>query len=416
MPEAHTIAEMIPQPVLGPDDKYVKKSGREIYEELSITGLNRSPIEILTSFIIADSTLSDASPVWILPGDVEAKRSEKHTWKQRGGKPLNGSIWPEIPLEKMCEHALVDGSFALRLISEKEMQGNEKLDEPYEFLPDCIEIHRRLVTQELRDKDGHLNGITRVWQQTNTDWVTRDVKNYAQTNEQVLNTARYPLEAFYPHPYGKGILFPNQKTFRRLEEIEEGVRANTGPAALSLIVTGYAGDWKRAQDTFAKGAKVIGIPGSANVTRVAANNTTSDLLQSKGGLVRGYLQNMHLIEVSETSTMSGRARKLAMMPMLNYVALIRTMLDDIYEFMGYEVHWGGLDVADPEELTAQLDFLERGRSGQYLSVEECATMARALYGLTGKPMGTLEEPEPEPEPEIVPDENMNPTDTGVTEQ
>ena len=30
MPEAHTIAEMIPQPVLGPDDSYVKKSGREI--------------------------------------------------------------------------------------------------------------------------------------------------------------------------------------------------------------------------------------------------------------------------------------------------------------------------------------------------------------------------------------------------
>ena len=384
MPQSLNITD-VPQPVLGADQEYKERTGREIYEELSITGLNRSPIETLNAFTTADSEITSSG----------------------------ASIWPEIPLAEICEYILVDGSFVIRYIGEEfDPELGYIPDKPYVFLKDCVEIHYRFIVQPLRNERGVLTGITRVYTKGDTSWLVQNIKGYGSSNPQVVETVNYPLEYIVAYPYGKGLLFYNQKTFRRLEEIEEGVRANTGPAALSLIVTGYAGDWKRAQDTFAKGAKIIGIPGSATVTRVAANNTTSDLLQDKNGLLRDYTHNMHLIEVSEASNMSGKSRIIAMKPMLNYVTTIRTVMDEVYALLGYEVTWGGLDVTDTSEKIAELDFLERGKKALLLSIQEFMRMARALFGLKGEPEGDLEEPEPEPE--IVPDENMNPMNTGET--
>ncbi len=286
----------VPQPVLSPDSIYVEITGREVFEEISISGLNRSPIEILTAFITADSTI-----------------------EQTGA-----TVWPEIPTEKICENVLVDGSIAMRYT------GDEKADEPYVFLRDCVEIHRSLIVQKLRDDRGRVTNVTRVYEKTESEWIVKDVTGYGTGHELVQSTESYPLEMILSYPYGEGLLYYNQKTYRRLEEIEESLRQQTGPASLSLIVTGYAGDWPKAQDTFAKGAKIIGIPGNADVHRVSANNTADQLMRSSLDLMQKYLKNMHLVEVSETSTMSGKSRKLAMMPMLNYVNTIRMVLDEIY--------------------------------------------------------------------------------------
>ena len=343
-----TTMEGIPQPVLSPDQQYTEVSGRKIFEELSITGLNRAPIETLTAFITADSEMN-----------------------QKGA-----TVWPEVPLADVCQQILVDGSFAMRYT------GDEKADKPYLFLRDCLEIHRYKIVQRLRDEADHLTDIHRVYEKGEKSWTVRDVKGYGSQYPQTINTETYPLEAVLAYPYGKGLLYYNQKTFRRLEEIQESIRANTGPAALSLIVTGYTGDWKRAHDTFTTGARVIGIPGNADVHRVASNNTTSDLLANDAQLLPTYLENMHLVKVSETAQISGKSRIIAMKPMLNYVQTIRTVLDEVYAMLGYEITWGGLDVTDTAEKVAELDFLKRGYDERILSEQEYRQKSRALYGLT----------------------------------
>lgn len=352
-----TLQESIPQPVLSPDQKYAPVPGRQIFEELSITGLNRAPIETLTAFITADSEMN----------------------------PKGATMWPEVPLADVCQHLLVDGSFAMRYT------GEEKADQPYLFLRDCLEIHRFKIVQRLRDEADHLSNIMRVYERGEKNWTVSDVRGAGSQSPQTIRSETYALDLVIAWPYGKGLLWWNQKTFRRLEEIQESIRANTGPAALSLIVTGYTGDWKRAQDTFTSGAKVIGIPGKADVHRVAANNTTSDLLQNEGQLLPTYLENMHLFKASETLAISGKSRIIAMKPMLNYVTTIRTVLDKVYALLKYETTWGGLDVTDTSEKVAELDFLKRGYDERILSEEEYRQKSRALYGLTDKPERDIEQ-------------------------
>lgn len=346
-----SLAESIPQPVLSADQEYAPISGRRIFEQLSITGLNRAPIETLTAFITADSQMN-----------------------QKGA-----TIWPEVPLAEVCEHILVDGSFAMRYTDDL------KADKAYLFLRDCLEIHRLKIVQRLRDEADYLTNIHRVYEKGEKNWTISDTKGYGSQSPQTINTETYPLEAVIAYPYGKGLLWWNQKTFRRLEEIQESIRANTGPASLSLIVTGYTGDWKRAHDTFTQGAKVIGIPGNADVHRVAANNTTQDLLSNNSQLSPTYIENMHMVNVSETLAISGKSRIIAMKPMLNYVTTIRTVLDEVYAMLGYEISWGGLDVTDTGEKVAELDFLKRGYDERILDESEYRQKARALYGLTDEP-------------------------------
>lgn len=350
MPESIGILDTVATPAYKESD-YKVVTGRQIYEEISLTGINRSVICSLCAFITGEADMK-------LTGE---------------------SVWPMIPPDKLAEYFLVDGSFALRLISEKEMKADEKLDDPYEFLTDLKEVHRRLVTQQLRDPDDKLTDVTRVWQQTNTNWLVRDVKNYGLENEQILATNHYPLEMFLPYPNGFGVLYWNQFTYRRIEEIEQSIRQQTGKAALSLILTGYMGDIKQAQQAFATGSEIVHIPGNPTVTRVASTSTADQLMRSGDKLMLLFLKNTHQVEISETATLSGVARRLAMTPMLHYIRMVQRQIQDVYETLGYELSLRGINIMTPEERGAELDFLKRGRDENHLNEEEYRTAAKALY-------------------------------------
>jgi len=332
MPEQKFISDYAAIPV-GTSD-YPELTGREIFEEQSYTGLNKSTPETLEAFIAGDSEI----------------------------KPVGNPEWPLIPVEVMSEQLLVDGSFALRLMPETE-------DELYLFLRDCVTIKKRLVVQRIRDEKGHITEIVRVYQKTEKDWLVRDIKNYGGDHEQTVERWVYPLDAFIAYPHGKGILEPNRKTYQRIEEIEEGIRAQTGPASLSLIVTGYLGDVKKAQETFNKGAQIVYVPGNATVTRVASNNTADQLIKEGDKLIKLWLKNTHVVEISETSTMSGVARRLAMTPMLHFVKLIRNSLIEIYDMIGYTIDFGGLGILTPMEIEEELELLKRGRDEGFIDEE-----------------------------------------------
>lgn len=352
MPQSRGITDSVVKPAWKEDD-YKIVSGRELYEEHSLTAINRSVINSLTAFITGESSM----------------------------EPIGSTEWPEVPADAMTEYFLVDGSWALRLISEQEMAKNEKLDHSYEFLKDLIEVHKRLVLQGTRDKEtGELTDVTRVWQQRANDWIVRDVKNYGQTNEQVISTIeKYPLDAFVPHPSGKGLLYWNQFTYRRIEEIEQGIRQQTGKAALSLILSGYMGDVNQAREALAKGGEVIHVPGNPQITRWASSSTTDQLMKNGEQFLRLFLKNTMQIEISETAAVSGVSRRLAMTPMLHYVRQQQAKIKAVYETIGYELSLKGMNIMTPEERSAELDFLKRGRDEQIITPEQYMQSAQALY-------------------------------------
>lgn len=349
-PQDKHISESIPTPVKT-DDGFRMMSGREIYNQISLTGINRAIIDSLTAFIVGESQI----------------------------KRIGNSPWPEIPPDAMCEHYLVDGSFAIRIMSEEEMAKNEKLDNNYEFLTDLKEVHKRLVVQILRDSNGTPTNVSRVWQRTEIDWVVRDVENYGAKAQRVLATERYPLEAFLPYPGGYGIIFWNQYTYQRIEEIEYNIRKQTGKASLQFFLTGYLGNVEQARTEIAGGGEIIHLPGNPTITRAASSGTTDQLERDGLKLMALFLKNTHQVEISETSTMSGVSRRLAMTPMLHYIKLVQVKLQEIYETIGYNMKTQGLRITTPDERSAELDFLQRGLHEGIIDQETYNTSAEALY-------------------------------------
>ena len=235
------------------------------------------------------------------------------------------------------------------------------------------------MVQGIRDKDGHITNVKRVWQKTEKDWLVRDVENYGMTGEIVKDTNRYPLDAFHPYPAGKGLLYWNQYTYRRIEEIEQSIRQQTGKAGLSIILTGYMGDIDQARKAFATGSEIVHVPGNPTITRVGSTGTTDQLMSNGDQMMRLFLKNTHQIEISETANISGVARRLAMTPMLHYIKLKQKQIKAIYEVLGYDLSLHGINIMTPAERAAELDFLNRGLAEGHLEQPEYKNMASALY-------------------------------------
>src|SRR3990167_1351594 len=331
---------------------YPEQTGREIFEELSLTGLNRAPVTTLSSFI-------------------------------ETGYEVVGEPRIQIEVEEMISHLLVDGAFAIlskEIVSEKELR---ELWKDYKILTDLKRVSESEIIESLKDQNGVPNKISRVYQLQGETWIVRDVKYLGhEKKEIVVNEVKYPKDAIIPvvnNIEPRGILYPNQHTYHRLEEIEMGLRHQTGPASLSLIVSGYVGDITKAHNTFSGGNKVVFVPGNATVTRVAANNTADQLMRNGALLMRLYFRNTHVIDDSEATVLSGVSRRLLMTPMLAFIESMRGILKDFYESLGAILTFGGIQILAPEEREAELRGLTSARELGILNEAQFKARAEALY-------------------------------------
>jgi hypothetical protein len=339
-------------------------TGRQMFNTLSITGLNRTPETILSAFITTDFK-------------AEIKNKEH-------ADPVNPEN-PVISVDEMTEYLLVDGSFVIQELPEPNADGDKWI-----FMKDVVNtpkvpIQLNMFWSKVRKDDGDIKSDTmRLFRRENFDseWIVEDITNPDASNSRVVKTIKFPSKAFYPwanklHPFG--ILFPNQNTWKRLEEVEEQIRSQTGPASLSLIVTGYVGDIDQAKQQMSSGARIVFVPGSAQITRVASNNVADQLMSDSDRLMALYFKNTNVANVEGSENISGVSRRLLMTPMLSEVNKQRAMIKEIYSFFDIGASFGGVQLMGADEKIKELDALARALADKVITEEEFTQRARPLF-------------------------------------
>ena len=325
------------------DIPWEKVSGREIYNLDSITSLNKTPVKVLGSFV-------------------------------QGGATVEGEPIP-FTLPDLVENLLVDGTIAI--LTTETPTGTKNV-----FLKNIIVATETHVVQQLPrfTRDG--KRVHRVYKLEGTRWVWTDVVNWGTDKETPIDQSTNGIAAENLRVYinGNGILYDAQFTYRRLEEIERKVRRSSN-SAVTMIITGYVGFMEGLFNAIrpVEGDEgVISLPTGVDAEFPKTTAVVDQLHRDFALLLPLYFKTTNLMEVDDSTDLSGKALKILMQQTLEFITLTRKLVEDIYTNWGIQVQFESLPLLDATEKMAELTFLRELRDDKVITVTQYKHRAAKL--------------------------------------
>lgn len=310
------------------EDGYPWCSGWDVYDEHSITSLNKTPINVLLAYILSEF---ESQPIVF---DIDA--------------------------DHICESLLVDGSIVI---------AGGKLCHSDEW-----QVISPVMAYQINDEES----IYRLYSYNGTSW---DVNIY--TNENFIDIKEQrniATEELYLFPNGEGILKPVQWTYKRLEEIEISCRQQTTEAALSLIITGYEGvDELKTRKQIAGGAKILFIPTpDTEVTRVASSEIVNYLGQNFMRLLPLYFKSLNIPITDGNIAQSGISKQITLQPTLRFCNQVRLKMQKIFTQLDGSIEFKPIIVLSVDERLRELELLRAKRDIGALTESEFIQQARLV--------------------------------------
>lgn len=327
---------------------FVERDGREIFEELSYTGLNQSPINKLSAFILAGVTPQEELPV--------------ETWS----------------VDDTCERLLVDGSIVCYWEQGKDPEG--------EFLQDLVKVTKAKVIQAVHNEDDPSRPIVRDrrrrYELMGGHWEIALEEYTSDGWRPIGQVVEAPLESLFVFPNKRGILWPAQLTYWRMESIERTMQGQTGKSALAMVISGFTGDIQQAESQFQKiktgEVTAVFIPGNVVVTPVSPTQAVQNLLSDMQQLLQFYKERTYDYDIPESQE-SGVSRRLKMGPMLQFVKRNRAHLTTIYkERWGAELVFDKVQLDTVQDRTAEFALQIQMRDEEVLEGEDFTERALDL--------------------------------------
>lgn len=300
-------------------------TGREMYEIESISTLNKLPVTLLASYVLAGF---NAEAPETLPTD-----------------PIT-----------LAQDFLIQGSIVFIRKQFADIENSQLIDIGNDYFRlEEVEIINERHFVEFISKD-----ITRVYTLGVSTWSVVDIKNMDTKNEVVLLRGTLDADAIIVLVNGVGILEPYNKTYQRLEEIEDTLRGQTTKAALTTIVGGAAGNKADVKKAIRDGHTLMMFPTSnISVHRVGDSQITDQLLRQQDSLMKRYFRAMSIVELEEAKQLSGVARRITMIPTINVVQFNRQLMLRVLKEMGYTntITFSPISIMDTKEKIEEINFL-----------------------------------------------------------
>ena len=362
--EPNFLAETVTPITMNEDSESFLRTGRQIYEFVSRTALNRSSISDLQSFILAGV---QADPVSKMP----------------------------FPIEDTSERLLVDGSLAYNIENDewidditsmklKRMkEGGESKD--IDALPELESgMFTTLVLDKIKNEPRHKFRMlyeleNEVWTITlqkfeNGVWVRA-----SQSDAEGGNiTVDAPKDQIFAFENGRGLLYWAQRVFFRLEEIQSTTKFMTEKNMLQRLIFGYVGDKEKARDALEGIDQNIFLPGGVRVQTATGSAVIDSLLRQDDKLNIYWRKMLKDTIAADDSAESGVARRLKMTPMLQFVRVTREQLRLIYGGFGVALTFDKLQVQTIEERTAEYNLLKQKRADGVITDEEFKALAKEI--------------------------------------
>jgi len=326
-------------------------TGRVIYDSYSISTLNKLPVSILHAFTTAGVSWDGQLPVQLNP---------------------------------IVEAVLVDGSVVIIDNQYLDAQHSEfkKISPDRSLLFRTVAVADDQAIQYLTKRSEGDAQIVRVYIRSASAWMMTDYTNYGTDKEEKLDEiGTMPFDSFYVYPNGTGIIEPYQKTYMRLEEMEDTLRNQTTDSALTVIIGGNTGGRDEAIKAQRLGHRLLFFPDKdISVNRVADTHITDQLLAQQDSLLRRYFMALHIVDVEANANMSGVARRLSMLPTLNFVDTVRDDVEMIMDDLGYtgKISWINLVLTESDESLKRVELVKMVKAEINMTAEEFNRHLREL--------------------------------------
>ena len=321
MPEKRNIKDMFVDKFSIESGVYEPVSGREIYDEMGTTMLNKRPVFDFKAHILQGYNTED------IDDDL-----------------------PFTPTE-LCEALLIDGSIGLYIF-----------DSTVLFMDNLIVINQGNAFDWInKDSD---NPIFRTYH-LGTDeegkmiWFITEWENYDTDDAKISEEYTLEFEQIYLFPNGRGILFNPQRMYKRLEEIDAIIKEQTKKENLKTIVTGYTGNITQAKKEFAKDNRIVFMDGdNVKVIEVSSPEMVAKLMDEQLYKEPRYLKSCHIADISDVGNISGISRKYILTPQTSFIQTTRQQMKEIYIDFGYKITFSKNIVDEIDERQKEYNLLK----------------------------------------------------------
>lgn len=323
-------------------DQYPVYSGRTIYEQLTISGLNKLPITML---------------------------------EDRGCLGAKPSSPPPIPIKHAFNERLVSGGMAA------------KLDEhgDWMFLANVLKVGKREIVQQVFPDDNAGNEPwIRVYTRSEAgdDWTV--VLYEGEPDEgNVKGSTTVPDSEMVVLPGDRGLLYPHQWMYQRLEEIRWSIRKETSDFALSILLIGHISkNTELDVAALESGARVAVIPGSqTQVQRVGDSRVVDQLSGEYNSIAVEYFRNMHLFDASKQPDRPvGIDLQLRLQPQISFIENLRLEIELFYSMFPQPItiEWQTMTTLTPQEKQLALGNIQTALAAGWITAEEATKRAVLL--------------------------------------
>lgn len=288
-------------------DTYPVYTGWHLFEQLTMSGLNKVPTNM-------------------------------HTQRALRGFRADGDL-PYKP-QYVAEALLVEGSPVFHLEPESEVGPPE-----WECLHNIITADEDDIYQMLMpytEYNPNSDCVIRHYHLAGETWTIRDTQmqqwaSSGMENEETSGTV--PADDLRVYENGRGIIYPNQWMFQRLEEIRWGIRQETSDFALSILLIGMVSPNPEASlAKLQNGARIANIPGGGQVqvARVGDSRIPDQLAEEYKTLEAEYFRACFLFDTSnQPERPVGLDLQLRLEPQAAFVEDLRGHIVNVYRLLDY---------------------------------------------------------------------------------
>lgn len=289
-----------------PKDYYPVYTGRMIYEQITMSGLNSVPVQMHLQRALRGFTAT---------GTLPYKQSE------------------------VTELLLVEGSAVFYLDEDGDWECMENL-----ITADDEDIYQ-LIMPYMPEYAANMSAhdcTLRHFVATPDGWIIYDTpfNTWAATGkESEVPAGSKPAQEVRVYENGRGILYKPQWIWQRLEEIRWGIRQETSDFALSLLIIGMVSpNPEAALAKLESGKRIANIPGSGNprVERVGDSRIPDQLDMEYDKLEAAYFRMCYLFDTAnQPERPVGLDLQLRLEPQAAFVEDLRTKIVDVYRMLDY---------------------------------------------------------------------------------
>jgi hypothetical protein len=313
------------------------ESGRVIYDETGITGLNRIPIGELAGNILAGAKFNHAESLPVAP-------------------------------EELVNTLLIDGCW---LDAQGVIQAN------------IISASQNQAVQYIPPANPGEDTITRIWERVDDGWNITDYKDYGQQGQAATREPGFAPDALVRWYYNPlcptGVLYPARKTYARLEELADSMRnAQRGPGAKTGI-PGYVHNRNLVAQDLLSDRPFFFTGTETPLDRMTSTAVVDQLLTEIARLEPKYYAQTHIVDTSNpVQRPSGADRQLVLGPMFRFVDAMRKQVSAVLALYNATWVYERIHTTDTAERIQQLDLLVRQRDLMAITAQDFVVQAGEL--------------------------------------